>query len=140
MGLNGFLAKVYYANLHSPFEGRLTLFTLPFTLFEGWITLQKGFLKEDSPFKKGERIHPWGWITLQEGWITLKKGESPFWRVNRLEVWVEKGWMKGESPFSRVNEKRVNGIRVNEGWITLLKGERKHKIDYKGRILVGYYF
>ena len=119
-----FLAKVYYANLHSPFEGWFTLFTLPFTLFEGWITLLEGwmsFWKEDSPFKKGERIHPWGWITLLEGWITLKKGESPFWRVNRQEVWVEKGWMKGESPFSRVNEKRVNRIRVNEGWMKTLQ-------------------
>ena len=137
-----FSAKVYLANPHSPFEGWFTLFTLPFTLFEGWITLLEGwmsFWKEDSPFKKGERIHPWGWITLLEVWITLKKGESPFWRVNR-QVRVEKGWMKGESPFSRVNEKRVNRIRVNEGWITLLKGEWKRYIDYNERILLGVYF
>ncbi len=72
-------------------------------------------------------------------------GESLFWRVNRQEVLVEKGWMKGESPFLRVNEtlrslfthpftlfeagssSRVNllsrsSFTLREGWITLQKG------------------
>ena len=47
--------------------------------FVGWMSLSK----KDSPFKKGES--------------PSLNGESSFWKVNRQEVWVEKGRMKGES-------------------------------------------
>ena len=72
------------------------------------------FLKGESPFSKGEwasgkKIHPSKRVNV----FTLE-GESPFWRVNRQEVWVEKGWMKGESPFLRVNEKILKSGIKNE--------------------------
>ncbi len=49
-------------------------FILPFTHFEGWITLLEewmGFRKEDSPFIHPFSIHP-------SQLFTLKKGDSPF--------------------------------------------------------------
>jgi hypothetical protein len=45
LNLTKYLAKVYLAKPHSPFEGRFTLFTLSFILFKG-----------ESPFSKGEWI------------------------------------------------------------------------------------
>ena len=117
------LAKVYLANPHSPFEGWFTLFTLPFTLFEGWITLLEGWMslaKEDSPFKKGERIHPWGWITL-------KKGESPSKRVNHpFEGWIfDKGDLKK-------GDWRVN--HPFQGWMKKVESQVS-KMNFKNRFL-----
>ena len=65
--------------------------------------------KEDSPFKKGERIHPWGWITLQKG-----ESNHPFegWMVDKGEL--KKGEWTGESLFLRLNEKRLKSGIKNE--------------------------
>ncbi len=85
--MNGRTAKVYYANFHSPFEGWFNLFTLSFTFFEGWMS----FWKEDSPFKMGERIHPWGWFTLLKG----ESSRSVSWkRVNEGRITLLKGEWK----------------------------------------------
>jgi hypothetical protein len=117
----------YLANPYSTFEGWFTLFTLPFTLFEVLISLSK----EDSPFKKSERTHPWGWIALLKGdwrvnhpfWLStffihpLKRVIHPsitLFQITLIEGWMRSPFLKGKSIFERLitTSKRVNG-RVN---------------------------
>ncbi len=117
---------MYLTNLHLPFEGWITLFTLQFALFEGWITLLEewmGFRNKDSTFKKDECIHPWGWITLLVGWINRLM--SMFYHLFKLYGFtrfaftlqrvIHPSFTLFENPFT-LQKGRIEGWK---GWFTL---------------------
>ncbi len=115
-------AKVYYANLHSSFEGWFVLFTLPLTLLEGWMSFWKGeshLKKVESPSKRVS--HP------SKGWTKTYNLLNVF--IHPLEVWFA---LKGEyvHPSRRVNELLERWITPQKGWIAMKSELKKGKSTF----------